>query len=279
MPSTARTLVQRIKDKLSGRSKKDKAHTGDSPQRSNGRAPDPTIGHAANSNRNDSAIINKLAGGSNNGTGRVGKTPEPRQNDKKITERPNRGSYDGLLMNEETPAHDSRHNSETGSPKIPRVPVGARSNRNSTKVEEQHEHDNTQNKDWTTSDPENEVRRSLSIDLTNTVDTDQTTTHRPAPRAAVVHETVRPHVHEIIEERIHRDIHTHDHYHYIQPVYELELLPARHFVPDPEGRLVEVSESDLPDCTGANQKWAINELEYFGLNQPTEESRLVGQAA
>lgn len=62
-----------------------------------------------------------------------------------------------------------------------------------------------------------------------------------------------------MEEQITRDIHTHDHYHYIQPVYELEVLPARHFLEDAEGGLVEVTEADLPDCTGENQRWAIAE--------------------
>ncbi|KAI1799462.1 hypothetical protein F4811DRAFT_568198 [Daldinia bambusicola] len=92
------------------------------------------------------------------------------------------------------------------------------------------------------------------IDLRDTVDTDQTVTYAPA----VTHETIRPHVHEIMEEQIYREIHNHDVYHRIQPVYDVEILPARHFVPGPEGRLVEVPESSLPECTGLNQKWHVS---------------------
>ncbi|KAI1770000.1 hypothetical protein F4818DRAFT_434584 [Hypoxylon cercidicola] len=92
------------------------------------------------------------------------------------------------------------------------------------------------------------------IDLTNTVDTDEITTHAPA----VTHETVRPHIHEIVEEQIYRDIHNHEVYHRIQPIYDVEFLPARHFVPGREGGLVEMSEDDLPDCTGPNQKWQLS---------------------
>lgn len=80
---------------------------------------------------------------------------------------------------------------------------------------------------------------------------------------AVTHEVVQPQVHEIVEEQITRDFHTYDEYRYIQPVYELEILPARHFVEGVDGGLVEVSESDLPDCTGANQRWEIAERQVL----------------
>ncbi|KAK6953466.1 hypothetical protein Daesc_005770 [Daldinia eschscholtzii] len=92
------------------------------------------------------------------------------------------------------------------------------------------------------------------IDLRDTVDTDETVTYAPA----VTHETVRPHVHEILEEQIYREIHNHDVYHRIQPVYDVEILPARHFVPGPDGRLIEVPEDALPECTGVNQKWHVS---------------------
>ncbi|KAI0147121.1 hypothetical protein GGR57DRAFT_266688 [Xylariaceae sp. FL1272] len=89
------------------------------------------------------------------------------------------------------------------------------------------------------------------LDLTNTTDMTQDTVHAPA----VTHETVRPHVHEIIEEQVHRDIHTYDVYHRIQPIYDLEVLPARHFVQGPDGR-VEVAATDLPlECTGPDARW------------------------
>jgi len=93
------------------------------------------------------------------------------------------------------------------------------------------------------------------LDLNDTEDTDHTISYAPA----VTHETIKPHVHEIKEERIHREVHTHDVYHRFQPIYEFEVLPARHFVPGNDGELKEVSERDLPGCTGVNQRWHINE--------------------
>jgi hypothetical protein len=72
---------------------------------------------------------------------------------------------------------------------------------------------------------------------------------------AVVHEVVKPHEHEIIEERIYREIHNHDVYHRIQPVYQTEILAARHFVHDANGNLVEISEDEVPDRTGEFQAW------------------------
>ncbi|KAK3313238.1 hypothetical protein B0H66DRAFT_632321 [Apodospora peruviana] len=63
---------------------------------------------------------------------------------------------------------------------------------------------------------------------------------------AVTHEVVRPHVHEVVEEQVSREIHTHDVYHRIQPVKEVEVQAPRHFVPDAAtGGLVEVSEEDV----------------------------------
>ncbi|KAK4643938.1 hypothetical protein QC761_300365 [Podospora bellae-mahoneyi] len=89
--------------------------------------------------------------------------------------------------------------------------------------------------------------------ITSTEDTDTETT----VTAPVVQEVVKPHVHEIRQEEIHRDIHVHTNHTIIQPVYDLEALPPRHFVPDETGKLVEVSESDLPACTGRNAQWHI----------------------
>ncbi|KAI0165471.1 hypothetical protein GGR52DRAFT_110420 [Hypoxylon sp. FL1284] len=96
--------------------------------------------------------------------------------------------------------------------------------------------------------------------LTSAVDTDETMDYAPT----VTHEIVRPHVHEIIEEQIYRSIHNHEVYHRIQPVYDVEFLPARHFVPGNDGSLVEVAEEDLPDCTGSNQKWYLGKTSSLG---------------
>ncbi|CZR64723.1 uncharacterized protein PAC_14622 [Phialocephala subalpina] len=80
------------------------------------------------------------------------------------------------------------------------------------------------------------------VDLTSTVDTDVTTKTLPA----VTHEHVTPTRHEIREERITREIHTHDVYHRILPVIETEILPTKHFVPSGDGKgLTEIPESEL----------------------------------
>ena len=76
----------------------------------------------------------------------------------------------------------------------------------------------------------------------------------------MTYEVVQPTTHHVTTEMIQREIHNYEIYHRIQPVYETEILPARHLVPDPNGDgLIEIPESLLPDCTGANQKWVINE--------------------
>ncbi|KAK4202325.1 hypothetical protein QBC40DRAFT_169534 [Triangularia verruculosa] len=98
---------------------------------------------------------------------------------------------------------------------------------------------------------ENETRERLNTTSTEDVDTE--TSFAPA----VVQEVVKPHVHEIRQEEIHRDIHVHTNHTIIQPVFDLEALPPKHFVPDENGNLVEVSESDLPACTGQNAQWHI----------------------
>ncbi|KAF2735461.1 hypothetical protein EJ04DRAFT_563326 [Polyplosphaeria fusca] len=96
------------------------------------------------------------------------------------------------------------------------------------------------------------------VDLEDSVDTDKQTRWAPA----VVHETVKPHVHEIREEKIYREIHHYDVNHYVQPVFETVLLPARHFMSNPHDEgLIEVSEDQLPGCTGKNQRWTINKKE------------------
>ncbi|KAI1266212.1 hypothetical protein F5Y18DRAFT_382765 [Xylariaceae sp. FL1019] len=97
------------------------------------------------------------------------------------------------------------------------------------------------------------VKRTMDdLDLTNTTDT----TVETSQATTVTHETVRPHVHEIIQEQVTRDIHTYDVYHRIQPIYDVEVLPARHFVQGPDGRIEEVAAAELPtDCTGPNARW------------------------
>ncbi|KAK8126777.1 uncharacterized protein PG998_002536 [Apiospora kogelbergensis] len=85
---------------------------------------------------------------------------------------------------------------------------------------------------------------------------------------AVTHEHVWPQVREVREERIQRDIHNYDIYPQIQPIYDLEILPARHFIEDADGNRVEVAEKDLPCCTGGNQRWRIGLEELKNRTTP-----------
>lgn len=73
---------------------------------------------------------------------------------------------------------------------------------------------------------------------------------------AVIHETVVPKVHHITEERIQREIHTYEVIHRIQPVIDVQVLPPRHFVPDGNGGLREVSADEIPGRLG---HWGIVE--------------------
>ncbi|RYP05783.1 hypothetical protein DL764_003552 [Monosporascus ibericus] len=90
------------------------------------------------------------------------------------------------------------------------------------------------------------------LNLGRTEDVDAVISYNPA----VTHETIRPEVHETKEEQIYRQVHNYDVYHRIQPVYDVEILPPKHFVPGPDGTLTEVSEQDLA-CTGPPQRWHI----------------------
>ncbi|KAI4256736.1 MAG: hypothetical protein LQ352_001977 [Teloschistes flavicans] len=86
----------------------------------------------------------------------------------------------------------------------------------------------------------------------NTYDTE--VVEKVAP--AVVHETVHQDVHHIREELITREIHTHDVYHRILPVIDVEVLPPRHFLPVEGGGLVEISGKEVP---GRGKNWVIAE--------------------
>ncbi|KAI5265056.1 WD40 repeat-like protein [Aureobasidium subglaciale] len=95
------------------------------------------------------------------------------------------------------------------------------------------------------------------VDLRNTVDTDVTEHWAPA----VVHETVMPQIHHIREEVVTREIHNHDIYHRILPIIDIEVLPARHFVPTGNGdELMEISADEIPGRTGYNQQWFVAEM-------------------
>lgn len=90
---------------------------------------------------------------------------------------------------------------------------------------------------------ERELGVSGLLDLSNTEDTVVHEWISPA----VVHEVIREDRHEIIHRPIEREIHEHDVFHRILPVQEVEVLPARHFVQDENGRRKEVSPKHLPE--------------------------------
>ncbi|KAL5116551.1 hypothetical protein ACEQ8H_005547 [Pleosporales sp. CAS-2024a] len=103
---------------------------------------------------------------------------------------------------------------------------------------------------------EREIEQMLDgvVDLRDSVDEDKVVSFAPA----VKHEVVKPHKHEIVQHKIFREIHNYEHYHHLQPVYDLEMLPPRHWIPNPNGQgLIEISADELPSRTGDNRRWKI----------------------
>lgn len=72
----------------------------------------------------------------------------------------------------------------------------------------------------------------------------------------MVHEDVTKAIHHVREEVYTKEIHTHDIYHRIQPVVDVEVLPPRHFLPVEGGGLVEVTAEEVP---GRHGNWVIAE--------------------
>ncbi|XP_014559337.1 hypothetical protein COCVIDRAFT_92002 [Bipolaris victoriae FI3] len=96
------------------------------------------------------------------------------------------------------------------------------------------------------------------VDLNDTVETDRETSWAPA----VTHEVVKPYEHEIVQHKIYREIHNYTYYHRLQPVMQTEVLPPRHFIPNPDGEgLIEISADELPSRTGKNRWWDIVQKE------------------
>ncbi|KAL1304067.1 hypothetical protein AAFC00_000502 [Neodothiora populina] len=94
------------------------------------------------------------------------------------------------------------------------------------------------------------------VDLSNTMDTNVEEKWAPA----VTHNTINREVHHIREEVVTREIHYHDVYHRILPIIDIEVLPARHFVPDGKGGKIEITEDEIPGRTGPyHRTWAIVE--------------------
>jgi hypothetical protein len=118
------------------------------------------------------------------------------------------------------------------------------------------------------------LREDGIADLRNTVDTDGDITWAPGTylvsifvtskctdsHKAVTHEVIKPHQHEIVQHKIYREIHNYEHFHRIQPVMMTEVLPPRHWIPNPNGEgLIEISADELPARTGDNRWWSICE--------------------
>ena len=72
----------------------------------------------------------------------------------------------------------------------------------------------------------------------------------------VVQEKVVEKVHKQREEVVTREIHTHDVYHRILPIIDVEVLPPRHFLPVEGGGLVEIGADEVP---GRAKNWVIAE--------------------
>ena len=88
--------------------------------------------------------------------------------------------------------------------------------------------------------------------------------------SAVVHETVHKNVHYVREEQITKEIHTHDVYHRILPIIDVEVLPPRHFLPVEGGGLVEISGKEVP---GRGNNWVVAETaSKIPSDQPAPQS-------
>ncbi|KAK5171756.1 uncharacterized protein LTR77_003392 [Saxophila tyrrhenica] len=105
-----------------------------------------------------------------------------------------------------------------------------------------------------------DLERKLGVDGVLDLDhTEDTTIHeRMAP--AVVHNTVRRDVHEIVHEQRTRDIHEHHVHHRILPIMDIEVKPARHFIKDDEGRCTEISESQIPGRASKHTQRVVEEV-------------------
>jgi len=76
---------------------------------------------------------------------------------------------------------------------------------------------------------------------------------------AVTHQIIKEERHEVFQKVITRETHDYHIYHRILPIIDIEVLPARHFVPVDEG-YVEIAEEELPGRTRDKVNWAIAEM-------------------
>jgi hypothetical protein len=76
---------------------------------------------------------------------------------------------------------------------------------------------------------------------------------------AVTHEVIKEERHYTRQQVITRETHDYHIYHRILPIIDIEVLPARHFVPIQQG-FVEIDEEELPGRTRDKVHWAIAEM-------------------
>jgi len=76
---------------------------------------------------------------------------------------------------------------------------------------------------------------------------------------AITHETIQAQYVQVRQEVITRETHDYHVYHRILPIIDIEVLPARHFVPIQDG-YVEIDEEELPGRTRDKVNWAIAEM-------------------
>ncbi|KAH8594444.1 hypothetical protein B0O99DRAFT_595378 [Bisporella sp. PMI_857] len=117
------------------------------------------------------------------------------------------------------------------------------------------------------------------VDLKDSVDTEVITKTRPA----AVHEHVTPTIHDIREEQITRETHTHDVYHRLLPVIETEILPTKHYISSEDGKgLIEIPESMVPNyhVSGKlDQNWHISRGAICSNDIETASTTSSGSAA
>lgn len=83
-------------------------------------------------------------------------------------------------------------------------------------------------------------------------------------------ETVNKKVHHVQEEQITKEIHTHDVFHRILPIIDVEVLPTRHFLPVEGGGLVEIGADEVP---GRAKNWVVAETaSKIASNQPAPKA-------
>ena len=91
---------------------------------------------------------------------------------------------------------------------------------------------------------------------------------------AITRETITRRVHEIREEQITREIHSHDVYIRELPIMDVELLPARHFMSTDKGD-VEIASNEAAQAIQPSETWlrseAMSQLLHGDQMETTEE--------